>query len=208
MPHYYAKFNKDKKLETRIDTRIYFGKKEPNLKNSHCLGLVILKNPGSAKGTDYNDKLEKLTINKDKALPSIANMYQDAMNELNIKINPNGYIRVCNLIPICSADINTAIKSLDTNKYLIEKTNYKQLPFVLYAWGWEIELNCRRELYLKELAKYNSTAFFVQYDFHAKNKYKIMDGQPKFCDKAKHTQGMPQKIVVNKLTELLKKKYK
>lgn len=204
MPYYYAKFIKDKEVVKRVDTRIYFDKEKPSLLNDHCLGLVILKNPGSAKATRYN-KLAKIDLGGDKALPSIANMYLSALDELNVRIRPKGYIRVCNLITLCEPDISKAIKSLETTEYSIEKINYKSLPFVFYAWGWEVELNCYRELYLKKLSKYNTTSFFVRYDFKAKKRFEIVHGQPKLCNKVKHTQGMPQDIVVMKMKELLGK---
>ena len=173
MKNYYAKFSKKGENETRVDTRIYFGEDKPDLNNGDCLGIVILKNPGSAKAIVRN-KLAKLDPDNDKALPWIENMYRTVMNELNYDIKDNEYIRVCNLIPLCEPNISEAIKSLETEKYSIEEINYKEIPFVLYAWGWETELNCYRESYLKILAQYNTTAFFVRYDFNGKNRYKII----------------------------------
>lgn len=203
MPYYFAKFNSKNKLILRVDTRIYFGEKKPYSKDGKCLGLVILKNPGSANPTKIGIWSE-IQIGNDKALPWIANVYSTVLKELNLIINENSYLRVCNLLPIREPKINLAIKSLNENQYFIEEIEYRVLPFVFFAWGWEPELDPFRTEYLKSLTKFENVSFFVKYDYSDyANKFQIVDGIPQIGDKVKHTQGMPQNIIIEKIKNIL-----
>ncbi|GAB4301763.1 MAG: hypothetical protein Kow0068_24650 [Marinilabiliales bacterium] len=205
MPYYFAKFYKKNELLLRVDTRIYFGSKKPNSREGNCLGLVILKNPGSANPTNIGEWSE-IQIGNDKALPWIANVYSTVLKELNLVIDENSYLRVCNLLPIREPNIDLAIKSLKENNYSAEDIEYKVLPFIFFAWGWETELNPFRADYLYRLSKFRDTSFFVKYDHrNNENKFQIIDGLPQIGDKVKHTQGMPQNIIIDKIKNILLK---
>lgn len=205
MPYYFAKFKCENKLILRVDTRIYFGSKKPNSREGKCLGLAILKNPGNAGATNIGEWSET-QIGNDKALPWLANVYQAVLKELNLEIHENSYLRVCNLIPIREPNIDIAIKSLYKNKYFAEEIEYKELPFIFLAWGWETELNPFRIAYLNSLVKFGNVSFFVKYDhWNKENKFQISDGLPRIGDKVKHTQGMPQNIIIDKIKEIILK---
>lgn len=205
MPYYFAKFNRENKIILRVNTRIYFGREKPNSRDGKCLGLVILKNPGSANPTNIGEWSE-IQIGNDKALPWIANAYSTVLKELNLVIDENSYLRVCNLLPIREPNIDLAIKSLNENQYFVEKIEYKVLLFVFFAWGWEPELNPFRTTYLKSLTKFRNVSFFVKYDFsNYANKFQIVDSLPQIGDKVKHTQGMPQNLIIDKIKEILLK---
>lgn len=205
MPYYFAKFYSKNNLILRVDTRIYFGTKKPNSREGKCLGLVILKNPGSASPTNVGEWSE-IQIGNDKALPWLANVYQSVLKVLNLGIDENSYLRVCNLLPIREPNIDLAIKSLNENKYFAEQIEYKVLPFIFFAWGWESELNPFRTAYLNSVAKFRNISFFVKYDhWNKENKFQILDGLPQIGDKVKHTQGMPQNIIIDKIKEILLK---
>ncbi len=203
MPYYFAKFYRKNNLLLRVDTRIYFGFKKPNSREGKCLGVVILKNPGSALSTNIGEWSE-IHIGDDKALPWLANVYQSVLKALPLEIDENSYLRVCNLLPIREPNIDLAIKSLEQNNYFAEDIEYKVLPFIFFAWGWETELNPFRTAYLSSLSKFRNVSFFVKYDhWNKENKFQVFDGLPQIGDKVKHTQGMPQNIIIDKIKEIL-----
>ena len=203
MSYYFAKFYKKNELLLRVDTRIYIGSKKPNSREGKCLGLFILKNPGSARPIKIGEWSE-VQVGEDKALPWIANVYQSVLKELHLEVDKNSYLRVCNLLPIREPNIDIAIKSLKENNYAAEEIEYKVLPFIFFAWGWETELNPFRTDYLSSLSKFRNVSFFVKYDhWNKENKFQIIDGLPQIGDKVKHTQGMPQNIIIDKIKEIL-----
>lgn len=108
MAYFYAEFYLYNRNLCRKDTRIYFGDKKPNSTEGNCVGLFILKNPGSAKPITIN-KWNEIQIDKDKALPWIANRYKSVIEKLKLRVNNNNFIRVCNLIPICDPDLHQVV---------------------------------------------------------------------------------------------------
>ena len=201
MAFYYAKFKKENNHTTRVDTRIYFGKEKPNPLDGNCLGIIFLKNPGSASPKIF-DKLCELELRNDKTLPWIANTYLQVIPEL--KLNNNDYIRVLNLFTICEPDIDSAIDLLQRYDCELEYFEYPKVPFLFIGWGNDERLNFLREKYLPQLEKFNDVSFYVEY-YHLNGRIKCLPkyGLPKIGTKVKHPIGLRQDIVVKEIKNIL-----
>ena len=94
--YYWAKFENIENNIHRFDTRVYLKQIQKPSNNDICLGAIVGKNPGSARGTISN-KLVNIHKNGDKLLGTVRNIFLEAYKKCGKEIPENSYIQVLNL---------------------------------------------------------------------------------------------------------------
>ena len=98
--------------------------------NDICLGAIVGKNPGSARGAISNE-LVQIDLQRDQLLRTVKNIFEKAYFKSGKKIPDNSYIQVLNLFYLCDADLNNAIKNM---KIVLQKLmNVKIRIFHLFG---------------------------------------------------------------------------
>lgn len=162
-----------------------------------CLGAVVGKNPGSAKGK-VSVKLKEINLDGDKLLPTIRNIFIKSYNLANIKLPDRAYIQILNLFYLCEADLNLAISAAKEKTIKgICQTEKKNFPFVWFVWGGE---NKFFNMYKNRFKSIKASQFFY-YD----NQEGIITQEiPTDKSAAKHTQGLTHSYVVPHISNILK----
>ncbi len=193
---YWATFENIENNIHRFDTRVYLKQIQKPSNNDICLGAIVGKNPGSARGTISN-KLVNIHKNGDKLLGTVRNIFLEAYKKCGKEIPENSYIQVLNLFYLCDADLNNAIKKYENSTSKIDESENKNFPFIWYVWGGE---NKQLSNMKDRFNKINSKKHFY---FDSRNDC-IKENIPSNIDLARHTQGMNQEKVIDYISKILK----
>ena len=142
--NYWAKFQKIESRIFRFDTRIYLEAIAELSQWDKCIGAIVGKNPGSAKGSAPTiSTLQPIDLNHDNLLPNVSSVIEKAFGEKNRKeaeksAPPRSFVRVLNLFYLCEPKLNIAIKTMDQySKDHTCPTENERFPWVWYMWGGE-----------------------------------------------------------------------
>ncbi len=195
MVNYWAKFENIENNVYRFDTRVYLKEINNPSNNDICLGAIVGKNPGSARGV-INNKLVQIDMQGDKLLPTVRNIFKKAYVKSGKEIPDNSYIQVLNLFYLCDADLNNAIKKYENTTSKIDECENYIFPFIWYVWGGE---NSKLSIMKDRFNKINSNKHF----YFDPETTSIKENIPSSIDFAKHTQGLKQEKVIDYISELL-----
>jgi hypothetical protein len=197
MNNFWARFEEIDENIYRYDTRIYI-KPVNNIQDSDiCLGAVVGKNPGSAKGEVCVD-LKEINLDGDKLLPTVRNIFIKSYKLANIELPERAYIQVLNLFYLCEADLNLAInEAKDKTIKGICKTEKKKFPFVWFVWGGDDKF---LNIYKNRFESINAGQFF----YYDNQEGVIIQKIPTDKSSAKHTQGLTHSYVVPHISNILK----
>ena len=195
MVNYWAKFENIENNVYRFDTRVYLKEINNPSNNDICLGAIVGKNPGSARGV-INNKLVQIDMQGDKLLPTVRNIFKKAYVKSGKEIPDNSYIQVLNLFYLCDADLNNAIKKYENTTSKIDECENYIFPFIWYVWGDE---NSKLSIMKDRFNKINSNKHF----YFDPETTSIKENIPSSIDFAKHTQGLKQEKVIDYISELL-----
>jgi len=195
--NFWARFEEIDRSLYRYDTRIYI-KPVNNIKEDDvCLGAVVGKNPGSAKG-EVSHNLKEIDLDKDKLLPTVRNIFLKAYELANIELPVRAYIQVLNLFYLCEPDLNLA-KDEAKGKIIkgICKTENKDFPFVWFVWGGN-------DNFLNSYKNRFSSLKSKQPFYYDNKKGEVIQNIPTDISSAKHTQGLTHDFVVPHIANVLK----
>jgi len=197
MSHYWARFEEISKNIYRYDTRIYINQIDFISSDDFCIGAIVGKNPGSAKGETSSD-LRPISLDGDKLLPTVRNIMHKSFDFAKISIPKGAYIQVLNLFYLCEPNLDLA-KSEAKTKVIngICDTEKKDFNFVWFAWGGNDNF----------LNSYKNRFFSIQTEqpFYYDYKNNIIQTQiPDEFASVKHTQGLKHDFVIPHIVELLK----
>ncbi|WNL27754.1 hypothetical protein QUR76_08140 [Arcobacter cryaerophilus gv. pseudocryaerophilus] len=179
---YWATFENIENNIHRFDTRVYLKQINNPSNNDICLGAIVGKNPGSARGAISND-LVKIDLQRDQLLRTVKNIFEKAYKKCGKEIPENSYIQVLNLFYLCDADLNNAIKKYENSTSKIDESENKQLSNMKDRFN---KINSKKHFYLDP-----------------RNDC-IKENIPSNIDLAKHTQGMRQEKVIDYISKILK----
>ena len=194
--YYWAKFENIGNNIHRFDTRVYLIEINKPSDNDKCLGAIVGKNPGSARGAISNELIQ-IDLQGDKLLPTVRNIFENAYKKCAKEIPENSYIQVLNLFYLCDADLNNAIKKYENSTSKIDECENKNFPFICYVWGGE---NKKLSNMKDRFNKINSKKHFY---LDPRNDC-IKENIPSNIDLAKHTQFMKQEKVIDYISKILK----
>ncbi len=195
MVNYWAKFENIENNVYRFDTRVYLKEINNPSNNDICLGAIVGKNPGSARGV-INNKLVQIDMQGDKLLPTVRNIFKKAYVKSGKEIPDNSYIQVLNLFYLCDADLNNAIKKYENTTSKIDECENYIFPFIWYVWRCD---NSKLSIMKDRFNKINSNKHF----YFDPETTSIKENIPSSIDFAKHTQGLKQEKVIDYISELL-----
>ena len=162
MTNFWAKFKIEGSNLYRFDTRIYLNKIKKPEKSDVCIGAVVGKNPGSAKPSEgKSGKLQKISLDGDKLLPTVRNIIQKSHRRNNSTIPARHYLQVLNLFYLCSPKLENAINQFESqNKKGFCDSENKAFPWIWYLWGGS---NSSLNIYKKRFVNIKAdTHFFLQ----------------------------------------------
>ncbi len=197
MTSFWARFEEINGSIYRYDTRIYINPVNDIRENDVCLGAVVGKNPGSAKG-EVSIDLKEINLDKDKLLPTVKNIFIKSYKLANIKLPERAYIQILNLFYLCEPDLNLA-KDEAKEKIIkgICKTEKKDFPFVWFVWGGNDNfLNSYKNRFL--------TIKSHQFFYYDNEKGKVTQDIPTKTSSARHTQGLTHDFVIPHISKVLK----
>lgn len=197
MNNFWARFEEIDGSKYRYDTRVYIKPVDGIQDDDICLGAVVGKNPGSAKGKVSVD-LKEINLDGDKLLPSVRNIFIKSYKSANIELPSRAYIQVLNLFYLCEADLNLAIdEAKEKTINGICQTEKKVFPFVWFMWGGDDKfLNNYKNRFLSIKA--------AQYFYYNNHEDKITKDIPTDKSSAKHTQGLTHNLVIPHISSILK----
>lgn len=191
----------------RYETRIYSNETEHLINNGKCIGYFYLKNPGSALPTKLDEFLP-VKLNGDRTIGYLRNLLIELKRNDLCKIDSDDYFQIVNLFPVVNKDLYVAIAQLPklivSKNLLIEKLK-PEAKFVYFGWGSENQLNELRNIHITNISfPMNAKLFYIEY---CKNQYsRIIENLPTLESKPKHIQGLPKRLLLNVLMELLNSK--
>lgn len=198
MAYFWAQFNTHDNELFRWDTRIYLSDIETPRKDDLCIGAVVGKNPGSARGkvTD-NGSLQPIHPAGDRLLPTVRNIVLKAYYRAGIEPPDRGYVQILNLLYLCSADLNNAVAKADKIEAGITcATEKDEFPWIWYVWGNQHSiLDPFKKRYQSVLG---GTHFFLE-----KHSKEVRVYRPSSSDFAKHTQGIRHADIVPFLSTII-----
>lgn len=197
MTNFWARFEEINGSTYRYDTRIYIKSVNDIRDDDVCLGAVVGKNPGSAKG-EVSINLKEINLDGDKLLPTVRNIFIKSYKLANIKLPERAYIQVLNLFYLCEPNLNLAKDEAKekTIKGICETEN-KNFPFVWFVWGGND----------KFLNNYKNRFLFIKTNqafYYDNGNGNITQNIPTEISSAKHTQGLTHDFVVPYISRVLK----
>ena len=197
MSQFWAKFLSTDGETFRLDTRIYLNDIDAPRNNDLCVGAIVGKNPGSAKGSTSSSELQPIELDGDKLLPTVRNIITKAYLEANTPLPERGYVQVLNLFYLCNPNLSQAIATIKRFfKPPLCKSEVAAFPWVWYVWGDEsADLNP----YKKRFSEVNTNHHFF-FDNHAK---KVKNQTPSHHEFAKHTQVLRHEYVVPHIAQII-----
>lgn len=128
--YYWAKFENIGNNIHRYDTRVYLIEINKPSDNDKCLGAIVGKNPGSARGAISNELIQ-IDLQGDKLLPTVRNIFENAYKKCAKEILENSYIQVLNLFIYVMLILIMLLKNM---KIVLQKLmNVKIRIFHLFA---------------------------------------------------------------------------
>jgi len=199
MTNFWAKFKKEGSNLYRFDTRIYLNKIKKPRKGDVCIGAVVGKNPGSAKPSeDKNGKLQKISLDGDKLLPTVRNIIQKSYRKNNRTIPAGHYVQVLNLFYLCNPKLEDAINQFESqNKKVFCDSEDKAFPWIWYLWG---SSNSSLNIYKKRFFNIKADTHFF---FNQENQ-EVCRRIPTANDFARHTQGLKQSLIIPFISRIMK----
>lgn len=111
-------------------TRVYLIEINKPSDNDKCLGAIVGKNPGSARGAISNELIQ-IDLQGDKLLPTVRNIFENAYKKCAKEILENSYIQVLNLFIYVMLILIMLLKNM---KIVLQKLmNVKIRIFHLFA---------------------------------------------------------------------------
>ena len=180
----------------RLDTRIYLRDEGPG-GDDHCVAAIIGKNPGSAKGKEFNC-LASISLDGDKLLPYVRKRFRNAYQRAGVEIPGGAYVRVWNLFYLCNKRLSAAVTAhAGVRQPLTCRTECDRPPIVWFAWGppkpWFRRMPSR---FLGQ-----ETEYPFSFDMDSK---KIVAAMPGPTSRVKHTQGLAGESVEAHLASILR----
>lgn len=196
MTNFWARFEEVNGNIYRYDTRIYIKPVNDAREEDICLGAIVGKNPGSAKGKVSSD-LKEINLDGDKLLPTVRNIFIKAYKLANIELPERSYIQVLNLFYLCEPDLNLAIGEAKEKAIKgICQTENKNFPFVWFVWGGNDSF----------LNSYKKRFFSIKTNqpfYYNNSERQITQNIPTEISTAKHTQGLTHNYVVPHISNVL-----
>jgi len=132
---FYAQFKKHEDCLFRFDTRTYLNSNPHSQEEGKCVGVVIGKNPGSAKPSNGLG-WQALDLDGDNMLPSIRNRFIAAYQRANVPIPLLAYVRVLNLFYLCNPTLKEALEATDPPRTCPKCATEQQAYHIAwFAWG-------------------------------------------------------------------------
>lgn len=201
MGHFWAKFEKINGDSFRFDTRIYLSDIDAPKKTDACIGAIVGKNPGSAKASSLNSKLQAINLDGDKLLPTARNIVLKAYKEAKIPIPERRFIQVLNLFYLCNPNLVQGIVSLEKNLGAkICGSEKMEFHWVWYVWGGKSD---NLNHFKNRFASINTYNHF----YFDKECGCIVESPASESAFAKHTQGLKHSYVVPYIAKLIKNGY-
>jgi hypothetical protein len=196
--YFWAEFVKIADDTFRFDTRVYFNSISEVRESDNCVGAIVGKNPGSAKSVAIDEGIQPISLDRDKLLPTVRNIFVQSYKEAEVDLPKRGYIQILNLFYLCNKNLGQAIAGVKKNKYakncLSENKNF---PLIWYVWGDSLDdLNPFKERF-KQLKSSN-------HFYYDKVHNKVVSESPSISCFAKHTQGLRHDYVVPYISGIIK----
>ena len=197
MSNFWARFEEVDGNIYRWDTRIYIKPVNDIKVNDICLGAVVGKNPGSARG-ELSIDLKEINLDGDKLLPTVRNIFIKSYDLINMLLPNRAYIQVLNLFYLCEANLNLAINEAKRKAIKgICQAEKKSFPFVWFAWGGDDKF---LNIYKNRFSSIKANQFF----YYDNQKRIITQELPAGKSPAKHTQGLTHSFVMPHISNILK----
>jgi hypothetical protein len=195
--HYWATFRTIAGQRLRFDTRIYLNPQTAPSEDDQVLGCIIGKNPGSAAPARRGRDLQAILLDGDKFLPTVLSILRKSYDAASQQAPQNAYIQVLNLFYLCDRDLANAKRALTaTRKLRLCECEELSYPWAWFAWGGpDPALDPLKARFQSLRAEQN---FF--FDGRAQQ---VTPRPPHVQELAKHTQGLPQKRLVQFLAETM-----
>jgi hypothetical protein len=196
MPNYFAEFRDMGGFWIRHNTRIYLDEFNGTQPTGQCLGAIIAKNPGSAKGAVAG--WGAINLDHDQLLTNVRSILSKAFDQAAKEPPLNAYIQVLNLFYICDKDLDVATAMMvKAKKSFTDPAESNSFPFVWFAWGGEsADLD---HLKARFVAAHGKSRVF----FYCQNTRSIVSRLPSNTDWPRHTQGMRHEPVIAHLATFL-----
>lgn len=199
MSHYFwAEFEKVDGDIFRFDTRVYLNAISEIRATDHCVGAVVGKNPGSAKSSAIGKGIQPISLDGDKLLPTVRNVFVKSYGEAGIDLPERGYIQILNLFYLCDENLGQAIATFKENRHAKNcLSENKHFPLIWYVWGDSSdELNP-----FKERFEQLKSSHHFYYD---KVNGNVVSEPASISCFAKHTQGLRHDSVVPYIAKIIK----
>ena len=196
--YYWARFEKIESGIFRFDTRIYPEAIAELSQSDKCIGAIVGKNPGSAKGSAPTiSTLQPIELNHDSLLPNVRSVMRKANETADKTIPPRSYVRVLNLYYLCEPKLNFAITAMDhySKDHPCPSEN-ERYSWVWYMWGGKDEKLSKHKT---RFARLKAGRHFF-YDNHAKDMRSYAPSKQCF---ARHIQGLKHDLVVPYIAGIL-----
>jgi len=199
MSHYFwAEFEKIGDDIFRFDTRVYLNSISEIRETDHCVGAVVGKNPGAAKPSAIGKGIQPISLDGDKLLPTVRNIFVKSYREAGIDLPERGYIQILNLFYLCDENLGQAIAKLRKNHHAKNcLSENKYFPLIWYVWGDSSDdLNPFKERF-KQLQSRHHFYYDKIHDH-------VVSEPASISCFAKHTQGLRHDSMVPYIAELIK----
>jgi hypothetical protein len=180
----------------RLDTRIYLADLPAHRDDGQCVGAVVGKNPGSARGTRLN-VWEPLVLGNDKMLPYVRNRFLAAYERNGTRIPQFAFVQVSNLFYLCNENLSAGCREYaEINTPLRCHTECTRPQITWFVWGGsDNRLDCLKERFLRR--RLRNPFYFDKYASC------IVRELPTSFAFAKHTQGLASAEIEKLLAKLL-----